>query len=64
MTTTTNKSRADALPLEITAVRAERRLDISGSDARADGVTIEDHHVRGYYADAYRPPSVRAFHDL
>ncbi|MEN8511998.1 hypothetical protein [Burkholderia sp. RS02] len=27
-------------------------------------MTIEDHHMRGYCAGAYRPPSIRAFHDL
>ncbi|HHL4079887.1 hypothetical protein [Burkholderia sola] len=50
--------------LEITAVRVERLQSISEPDARAEGVTIEDHHMRGYSAGAFRPPSIRAFHDL
>nr|WP_249192038.1 hypothetical protein [Burkholderia ambifaria] len=55
---------ASRITLEITDVRVERLQSISESDARDEGVTIEDHHIRGYSAGAFRPPSIRAFHDL
>lgn len=50
--------------LEVTGVRVERLQNISEPDARDEGVTISDHHMRGYSAGAFRPPSIRAFHDL
>lgn len=55
---------ASRISLEVTGVRVERLKDIRETDARAEGVTIEDRHMSGYCAGAHWPPSIRSFAEL
>jgi hypothetical protein len=54
--------------LEVADVRVERLQSINESDARQEGVTIEERHKVGYCLGpghgADRPPSIRAFREL
>jgi hypothetical protein len=55
---------ASRILLEIVSVHVERLQDISETDARAEGVKIEDRHTVGYCAGEFLPPSIRAYREL
>ncbi|WP_082491439.1 hypothetical protein [Duganella sp. Leaf126] len=55
---------ASRILLAIVSVRVERLNDCSEADARAEGITLEDRHMRGYCAGEYLPPAIRAYSEL
>ncbi|WP_211474812.1 hypothetical protein [Collimonas humicola] len=55
---------ASRILLEVTSVGVEQLRSIKESDARAEGVTIEDRHMNGYCAGECYPPAIRAYREL